>query len=222
MKPVLASIREYVLSAPRAGEARRTIGPILAEMWAVSRPGAAPPGAAPPNGVHRRQRRDDIAGVEPDDAASGGTARLCAAMGRAGVHALVYLARHRFACPGLEPYDFAASAPDGVHSPRLDHALDSLGPVGVSGSMGWDTDGRFAGLVRERGGDAGWLSIAALLCMMDDAARTRGDVPDRDGLIDEACMWYGALARGRMPVVYDDLCRMGLLGQDRPEPGAWA
>ena len=217
MKPVLASIREYVSSAPRAGEARRTIGPILAEMWAVS-----PPGAAPPNVVRRRQRLDDIAGVEPDDAAAGDTARLCAAMGRASVHALVYLARHRFACPGLEPYDFAASAPDGVRSPRLDCALDSLGPVGASGSMGWDTDGRFAGLVRERGGDAGWLSIAALLCMMDDAARIMGDVPGRDGLIDEACMLCGALARARMPAVYDDLCRMGLLGQGTPERGARA
>ena len=92
-------------------------------------------------------------------------------MGRARVHALVCLAKRRFACPGLEPYDFAALAPDGVRSPRLDRALYSLGAVGVSGSRGRDTDGRFAGLVRKRGGDAGWLSIAALPCMMDEAAR---------------------------------------------------
>lgn len=110
-KPALASVKEYVLSAPRAGEARRSFGPILAEMWAVSQPCAEPP-----NGGHRRPPRDDIAGVEPDGAAPGGTARLRTAGGRAGVHALVYLAKHRFACPGLEPYDFAASVPDGVRA----------------------------------------------------------------------------------------------------------
>lgn len=206
MEPVLEGVKEYVSSAPRAGEARRTIGPILAEMCAVSRPVAEPLRGRPP--------RTDFAGVGGEDAPLEGRARLRAIRGRAGVHALVYLAKHRFACPGLDPYDFAASPTDGVHSPRLDLAIDSLGAVEVPSCLGWDADGRFAGLVRAHGDDGEWLSIAALLCMMDDAARTRGDPPDRDGLLDEARIECGAFTRSRMSSVYDDLCRMGLLGQD--------
>lgn len=210
MEPVLEGVREYISSAPRAGEAGRTIGPILAGLLAAPRPVAAPQigGRRPPG--------NGFAGAALEDVAPGGTARLRAAGGRAAAHALVYLAKHRFACPGLEPYDFAASAPDGVRSPRLDRAIDSLGAAEAPGGMRWDTGGRFAGLVREHGDDAEWLSIAALLCMMEDAARTRGDDPDRRGLIDEARIECGALAGSRMPEVYDDLCRMGLLEQGMP------
>ena len=211
MKPILEGVREYISSAPRAGEVGRTIVPILAAMR-----------AAPQNGGLRNRSQSDLACIGTAGAIPGGTARLRAAGGRAGAHAIVYLAKHRFACPGLEPYDFAASAQDGVHSPRLDHAIDSLGAVEAPGGMGWDRDGRFAGLVREHGGDTEWLSIAALLCMMDDAARTMGDATSRDDLLDEACIECGAFARGRMSAVYDDLCGLGLLGQGAPEPGARA
>jgi len=204
-----------VSSAPRAGEAERAIGPILAEMCAVSRPAGEPPRAD-----RGRSPRTDIVGAGREDVPPDGGARLPAIRGRAGAHALVYLAKHRFGCPGLDPYDFAASPTDGVHSPRLDHAIDSLGPVGVPGAIKWDADGRFAGLVSAHGSDVEWLSIAALLCMMDDAARTRGDPHDRDGLIDEACIECGAFARSRMLPVYYDLCRLGLLGQDATEPRA--
>lgn len=137
---------------------------------------------------------------------------------RAGVHALVYLARHRFGCPGLDDYDFAASAPDGVYSPRLDHALDSMGGAVVTGTMAWDSGGRFAKLVRGHAGDAEWLAIAALLCMIDDAVRTRGDPPNRGDLLEEARLECGAYTEDRMSSVYDDLCGMGLLGQDGQEP----
>lgn len=211
MEPVLEGMREYISSAPREGEAARTIGPILAEMCAVSRPVGEP--------SHRSRRqppRTDLVGVGEEDVHPEGRARLRAIRGRAGVHALVYLAKHRFACPGLDPYDFAASPTDGVHSPRLAHAIDSLGAVEVPGGMGWDADGRFAGLVREHGDDGEWLSIAALLCMMDDAARTRGDPPDSGDLLDEACIECGTFTRSRMSAVYGDLCRLGLLGQEAP------
>jgi len=79
--------------------------------------------------------------------------------------------------------------------------------------MAWDGEGRFAGLVRGHGGDVEWLSIAALLCMIDDAVRTRGDMPSRGGLLEEARLECGAYTEERMSPVYDDLCAMGLLGQ---------
>lgn len=193
-------------SVPRAGETRRAIGPILA-MCAASRPGAAPPhGARKPGGGLVGE------GIRFEDGA-----RMPGARERAGIHALVYLARHRFGCPGLDDYDFAASAPEGVHSPRLDHALDSLGGVAAPGAMEWDGGGGFARLVRGHGGDVEWLSIAALLCMIDDAVRTRGDPPNRGDLLEEARLECGAYAEDRMSSVYDDLCGMGLLGQDVQE-----
>lgn len=179
-------------------EAMGALGPILAELCA----GPAP--VVPPTRVRRR-------GATGGD---GGRARLRAIRGRMGVHALVYLARHKFGCPGLEAYNFAISALHGVDSPVLDRAIDSLEEVGLPGNMAWDEGGRFAALVRDHGGDGEWLAIAGLLCLIDDAVRTRGDPPNRDDVLAEALLECGTFSRERMSGVHDDLCEVGLLGQD--------
>lgn len=181
--------------AATAPHARGAIEPILAELCAAARPGAQPPGS---------DRREDPGG-------DAGRARRQAIKGVMGVHALVYLAKHRFGCPGLEPYHFASSALSGVYSPALGTAIDSLETIGAPGGMEWDADGRFARLVRDRGGDGVWLSVAALLCMMDDAARTMGDLPGRWDLVEGGRVECGAFSRSRMSEVYDDLCEMGIL-----------
>lgn len=133
--------------------------------------------------------------------------------GRVGVHALVYLARHKFGCPGLDPYNFAISALHGVDSPALDRAIDSLEEIGLPGGMAWDGRDGFVALVRDHGDDGEWLAAAGLLCLIDDAVRTRGDPPNRDDILEEARRECGTFSRARMSGVYDDLCGLGLLGQ---------
>lgn len=174
------------------------VGPILAELCAA------------------------VAPLARGDPGNVGEARMRAIRGRAGIHALVYLARHKFGCPGLDPYNFAVSALHGVDSPVLDSAIDALKEIGLPGCMAWDEDGRFAALVRDHGNDGEWLAVAGLLCMIDDVVRTRGDPPNRDDTLAEAFLECGTFSRARMSGVYDDLCKMGLLGQDwrgSREPG---
>jgi len=189
--------------APGARESG-DVGPILAELCAALAPGI--PRAGGDSGAD-----------------GGGRARMRAIRGRAGIHALVYLARHKFGCPGLDPYNFAVSALHGVDSPALDRAIDSLEEVGRPEGMAWDGEGRFAALVSDRGGDGEWLAAAALLCLIDDVIRTRGDPPNRDDVLEEARLACGTFSKARMSGVYDDLCKMGLLGQEwwetrEPEP----
>lgn len=202
MAQVLERAGERPAPASGTGEAAGAIGPILAELCA----GPAP--VVPPT----RAKRQEAAG------GGGGKARLRAIRGRMGIHALVYLARYRFGCPGLDPYNFAVSALHGVDSPALDRAIGSLEEVGLPGGMAWDRDGGFAALVRDHGGDGEWLAVAGLLCMIDDVVRMREDPPNRDDILAEALFMCGTFSRERMSVVYDDLCEMGLLGQDWQGP----
>lgn len=194
-------------SVPRAEEARRTIGPIFAELCAVSRSRNVP------NGDWRRELRIAVEDICGEGEESGRAGRLQAVERRMGAHALVYLAKRKFGCPGLEAYDFVISFSDGVSSPRLDLAIDSLDSIGSPGGMAWDVDGKFAGLVREHGTDHEWLSIAALICMMDDVMRTRGDGPSRNDLLEEAHLECCCFSRRRLSEVHDDLQALGLLEQ---------
>ncbi|MDD9809435.1 MAG: hypothetical protein OXU37_08755 [Thaumarchaeota archaeon] len=212
MASILDGIGKYMASAPSADEARGTIGPVIAALCAVSRPAAAP---------HRDWRR--ALGISFEDIcdeheASGGAERLRAVGRRMGVHALVYLAKRKFGCPGLDAYGFFISFSDGVSSTRLDLAIDSLDSLGSPAGMEWDRHGRFASLLRERGADHEWLSIAALICMMDDVMRTRGDDPGRNDLLEEAHLECSRFARRRLSDVHDDLQGLGLLEQGVPVP----
>ena len=202
MAQVLEGAEERMAPSPSTGETAGALGQILAELCA----GPAP--VVPPTLVERR--------AAPGGA---GRARMRAIRGRMGIHALVYLARHRFGCPGLDPYNFAVSALHGVDSPVLERAIGSLEEIGPPGDMAWDEGGRFAALVRDHGGDGEWLAAAGLLCMIDDVVRTREDPPNRDDILAEARLACGAFTRARMSAVYDDLCEMGLLGQDAWETG---
>ncbi|MDD9813896.1 MAG: hypothetical protein OXU37_06490 [Thaumarchaeota archaeon] len=202
MAQVVKRARGRMAPIPSAEEAMGTIGPILAELC------AGPVPVVPPTRIERRAA-----------AVGAGVARRRAIRGRMGIHALVYLARYKFGCPGLDPYNFAASALHGVYSPVLARTICSLEEIGPPGGMAWDEGGRFAALVRDHGGDGEWLSAAGLLCMIDDAVRTREDPPSRENIVEEAHRECGTFSRARMSAIYDDLCEMGLLGQ--PVLGPW-
>lgn len=204
MGSLISNPEEYMATVPGEGELRRTIGPILAALCRAVSPRKSP-------GKNYKgllgidfSEVDRMGHVYDDELRERTLAR------RMGVHALVYLARRRFGCPGLEPYDFHVSPPDSVSSLRLDLAIDSLESIRGVGGMDWD-DGGFAELVRTRGRDPEWLSIAALILAVRDILAGRGESTCRNDLLEEAHLECYELPRRRMSEVYDDLLKKGPL-----------
>ncbi len=204
MGQLMADPEEYMAAVPSEGELRRTIGPILAALCRAVSPRKSP------GKNYKGLLGIDFAEIDRTGIIYDERLREQTLARRMGVHALVYLARRMFGCPGLEPYDFHVSPPGSVSSLRLDLAIDRLESLKGVGGMDWD-DGRFAALVGRRGRDHEWLSIAALILVIRDILARRGESTSRNGLLEEAHLECYGLPRRRMSEVYDDLLKGGLL-----------
>jgi len=198
---------EYMATVPGEAELLRTIGPILAALCRAVSPRRGD--SAGKN--YKRLLRIDFSEVDRMGLIYDEALREQTLARRMGVHALVYLARRLFGCPGLEPYDFYVSPPGSVSSTRLDLALDRLETVKGAGGLDWDRDGRFAMLVSRHGRDHEWLSIAALIFMVRDTLDEQGDSTRRNDLLEEAHLECYGFTRGRLSKVYDDLLQARLL-----------
>jgi len=196
-------------NAPHAASGG-ALGPILAALCRVVSPGAAPP--------HMDYRR--ALGANPDvtsgGACPGGEDPARAFRRRMAAHALVYLARHKFGCPGLDAYNFGLTCPNGVFSRELDRELEDPGMAGRGGEMKWDADGRFARLVAEHGQDPDWLCIAAAICILDHALNAWELAPSRNDLLEEVHLECNVFSRGRMSQVHDELCEHGIVQARAP------
>ncbi|RNJ72260.1 MAG: hypothetical protein EB824_03500 [Thaumarchaeota archaeon S15] len=186
-----------------AGGTGNTLYPILAALCR-----AATPGAEPSRADCRR-----ALGAEP--AGSGDGDRPQAFRRRMGVHALVYLARHEFGCPGLEQYNFRISPPHGVFSSELDPVIRKVDTCDPDGGMAWDADGRFSDLVVEHGQDPDWLCIAASICLLRYTMCGWEMAPSQNDLLEEVHLECNVFSRKRMTQVHGELHRHGLFGQNQ-------
>lgn len=123
---------------------------------------------------------------------------------RTSVRAAACLAGEAFGCPGMETYRFDVSQ-GGVSAFAFDDALGTLGDLEGVGGMDWDTDGRFAEMLSRFGGDARWLSAAAVIVLVGKRMRRDAGGVSRNDVLEEAhyCCWE--FARRYLSRVYGEL-----------------
>ena len=130
---------------------------------------------------------------------------------RLALNILVYFAKHRFGCPGLERFDYEWSI-SSPHSIRLEIDLDDITDLHSEPAQEWDRKAEFVKFAQKHGNDAEWLQIAATICHIEDEMRKDSVTPTREEMIDEARQWYIYNSKA-VPGVYDDIADMLVRGR---------
>ena len=125
---------------------------------------------------------------------------------RLSLNMLVYFAKHRFGCPGLERYVFDWSAVS-TFSMKLEHDFDDMKGFHSEPAQEWDRKAEFVEFARKHGNDVEWLQIASAICYIDDEMMKDSVTLTREEMIDEACQWY-IFHPEAVPGVYDDIADM--------------
>ena len=118
---------------------------------------------------------------------------------------LVYFARHKFDCPGLERY-FYRWGISSKYSLMLESDLGSVTNLHSEPALEWDRKDEFVRFAQAHGHDVEWLEIASSICHAEDELRKKSMPVTREGVIAEACEWF-IINRNRVPSVYDEMAK---------------
>ena len=137
---------------------------------------------------------------------------------RLSLNILVYFAKHRFGCPGLERYDYdwSISSP---HALMIEVDLDDITDLHSEPAQEWGRKDEFVKFAQKHGNDAEWLQIASTICHIEDEMMKDSVTLTRDEMIDEARQWYIFNSKA-VPGVYDDIADMLVRTRGDAQPKA--